>query len=133
LQKEVTKHSKEGGSSFSNATTIAKGSSKTDTLGLELEANSSQYYKIKITGTSLTKVTVKKYGSSSKTDTLAIAVYDSNKKLVEQAEGYIFEGQGSAYVYVRDPKNKGYSKAGTYYVKISKYFKDSSFRYDVSW
>lgn len=91
-----------------------------------------QYYKFKITKEELVKIKMTKGDSSSKRDILYVEVYKSNNKKNSVAKGYIYEGQKSGTLYIRNSGN--YKTApGTYYVAVSKWNMSSNFDYSLTW
>lgn len=122
----------QAGSSFSKAAAISSGSTKSDVLGFNNSIGTKHYFKINVPNEKLVKVSFKKSESSSKKDTLHILIYKSSDKNTPVAEGYIFEGQKSAYMYIRN-SNTYKTLPGTYYIVVNKSNKPSGFQYSITY
>ncbi len=126
------KKASQGGNSFSKAVTLKKGVKKSDVFAFNTPWGKQQFYKFKITKEELVKIKMTKGNSCSEKDVLCVEVYKSNNKKKPFLCEYIYEGQKSATLYIRNNKNHKTSP-GTYYVAISKCYKFSSFDYSLTW
>ncbi len=132
LSYSFTKKENQGGNSFSKAAALKKGLKKNGIFGFDTLVNKKQYYKLKIAKEELVKLKVKKGNSCSSKDTMCVQVYKANDKKHPVTWGYIYEGQSSATLYIRNSENYR-TKPGTYYVVASKMYRDSSFDYSLTW
>lgn len=127
-----TKKENQGGNSFSKATTLKKGVKKNGIFGFDTLVDKKQFYKFKIAKEELVKIKVTKGNSCSSKDTICVQVYKANDKKHPVTWGYIYEGQGSATLYIRNSENYR-TKPGIYYVVVAKMYRDSSFNYSLTW
>lgn len=96
----------------------------------EISPISHRFYTIPVKYAGEIKVT--KGNSCSSVDTMCVQVYKANDKKHPVTWGYIYEGQGSATLYIRNSENYR-TKPGTYYVVVAKMYRDSSFNYSLTW
>ena len=121
------------GKSSNAATTIKTGDTKGDVIGFNNGTGTKQYFKIKVDKEKLVKLSLQKTESSGSLDSMKIAIYYKSineKNRIEK--GTLYEGQKSAYMLIRNSKNKQ-TKPGTYYIVISKLFAKAGFQYSITY
>lgn len=130
-----TVQSASSGKSFSKAVTIKPGSAKGDVIGYNDSIEVKQYYKIKVNKEKLVKLKIKKSESSGLLDVMKVSVYYKSINEKNRVEmGYLYEGQKSACMLIRNNKKKKTKpEPGTYYIVVSKVYKDSGFQYSISY
>lgn len=121
------------GKSFNAATTIKAGDTKGDVIGFNNGTGMKQYFKIKVDKEKLVKLSLRKTESSGSLDSMKIAIYYKSINEKNRIEtGTLYEGQKSAYMLIRNSKNKQ-TKPGIYYIVISKSFAKSGFQYSITY
>lgn len=132
LKETISSVTPMAGNSFKQAANISSGSGKIDILGYNLESSKNHYYKINVPKEKLVKINFTKEESSSNQDVMYIKIVKSTNTSKIVADGYLHEGQKSAFIYIRNSNN--YRTApGTYYIIVNKPYTTSGFEYSVTY